>query len=283
MWLEKDALAGVLVETTDAWDIALMVTRGVSSDTFLHPAVMDANESFEVADVSTIILLLFDFDAGGARAAAKVHRHFDTHGTAPVEFVDVAVTEEQIADLALPTRPAKKSDPQAADWGDVAVELDAIPPDTLRALVQNEITKRIDSHAWEFARQYEEGERGLLERIAEEWVTSATSRSSSGASRRRSARSAGRSPAPTATGARDSQYLSGQTTPGRYRFQCVDAVNGDTCGNESDLVRMLGLTDGEIRLNGSKTAAVTIGADGGYGSRRSPTSRRSASNGSNRN
>lgn len=95
VWLEKDALAGVLVETTDDWDVALMITRGVSSSTFLHPAVMQANRAFDAAGIATVILLLFDYDAGGARAAAKVRRHFRDHGRAPVEFVDVAVREEQ--------------------------------------------------------------------------------------------------------------------------------------------------------------------------------------------
>jgi AAA domain len=35
---------------------------------------------------------------------------------------------------------------------------------------------------------------------------------------------------------------------GRYRFRCVDAVNGDACGNEGDLIRLLGLNDDELRL-----------------------------------
>jgi hypothetical protein len=35
---------------------------------------------------------------------------------------------------------------------------------------------------------------------------------------------------------------------GRYRVTCTEAVNGDLCGNERDLVRLLGLTDAEIRL-----------------------------------
>ena len=36
LWLEKEALAGVLVETTDPWDVPLMVTRGYASISYLH-------------------------------------------------------------------------------------------------------------------------------------------------------------------------------------------------------------------------------------------------------
>lgn len=35
---------------------------------------------------------------------------------------------------------------------------------------------------------------------------------------------------------------------GRYRFTCAEAVNGDVCGNERDLIRMLGVTDADVRL-----------------------------------
>ena len=38
MWLEKDALAGVLSEETEAWDVPLMVTRGYPSVSYLYEA-----------------------------------------------------------------------------------------------------------------------------------------------------------------------------------------------------------------------------------------------------
>ena len=38
IWLEKEALAGVLVDVTDPWDVPLMVTRGYSSISYLHSA-----------------------------------------------------------------------------------------------------------------------------------------------------------------------------------------------------------------------------------------------------
>ena len=38
IWLEKDALAGVLYEETADWDVPLMVTRGYASVSYLHAA-----------------------------------------------------------------------------------------------------------------------------------------------------------------------------------------------------------------------------------------------------
>jgi hypothetical protein len=38
IWLEKDALAGVLYDVTERWDTPLMVTRGYPSLSYLHSA-----------------------------------------------------------------------------------------------------------------------------------------------------------------------------------------------------------------------------------------------------
>jgi hypothetical protein len=38
IWLEKEALAGVLCDVTEEWDVPLMVTRGYPSISFLHSA-----------------------------------------------------------------------------------------------------------------------------------------------------------------------------------------------------------------------------------------------------
>ena len=76
----------------------------------------------------------------------------------------LAVTPEQIAAWSLPTRPPKKTDPQAAVWGErPAVELDAIPPDRLVALVEGAITRHVDARRWEVEKAIEvEERRGLL-------------------------------------------------------------------------------------------------------------------------
>ena len=81
VWLEKDALASVISPVTERWDVPLMVSRGVSSATFLHAAVEVANEAYDHG-IATVLLLLFDFDAGGARAARMIHDYFERYCTA---------------------------------------------------------------------------------------------------------------------------------------------------------------------------------------------------------
>lgn len=84
-----------------------------------------------------------------------------------VTFERLAVTEDQIADWQLPTRPTKRRDPRAKGFRGESVEVDAVSANTLRQLVRDAIVAHIDSHAYEVTRQVEQSERELLTNIAE--------------------------------------------------------------------------------------------------------------------
>jgi hypothetical protein len=169
VWLEKDALAGVLTEVTERWDVALMVSRGTSSATFLHSAAESASDAWEASETATVVYALYDYDAAGERAARNVENGLHEHAPeVPITFERLALTSEQTVAWALPKRPAKPTDPEAAKFGDAAVELDAIPPDKLLALVHEAITRHVDHAAWSKEQQYERSEREVLEHLRPE-------------------------------------------------------------------------------------------------------------------
>jgi hypothetical protein len=118
--------------------------------------------------VRTFVYMLYDRDGGGRRASRTIERELPEHAPGvPIEFELLAVTDEQIARWDLPTRPAKKSDPEAAKFTGPAVELDAIPPDKLVEIVESAIVEHIDPHAWQVEQAVEREERAGLLRLAE--------------------------------------------------------------------------------------------------------------------
>jgi hypothetical protein len=137
VWLEKDALAGVLLPITAQYDLPLMVARGYASLSFLSTAA----EHIGALDLPTYIYHhLGDFDPSGVNAGEKIEETLRKMApAAEIHFERIAVTLEQIAAWDLPSRPTKASDSRAKDFGEVSVELDAIEPDRLRALVRNAI------------------------------------------------------------------------------------------------------------------------------------------------
>jgi hypothetical protein len=165
VWLEKDALADVVYDVTAKWDVALMVSRGQSSATFLHAAAKAAEAAYEADGTETFVFALYDFDAGGARAARAVEEQVPEFAPGvPIHFERLGVTPAQIAAWSLPTRPPKAKDPEAATWGGKpCVELDAIDPTRLMALVESAITRHVNQHQWQVEQAVEAEERqGLL-------------------------------------------------------------------------------------------------------------------------
>lgn len=167
IWLEKDALAGTVFPVTSKYDVPLMVARGYASLSFLH----EAAETIAAEDRPVSILHLGDFDPSGVNAAEKIEQTLRTYAPdADISFRRLAVTEEQISALSLPSRPTKTSDSRAAGWGDRgSVELDAIDPNVLRAIVREEIEALLPQHELEVLQEAEFSERQLLRSIARQY------------------------------------------------------------------------------------------------------------------
>jgi hypothetical protein len=156
IWLEKDALAGVIYPITDTYDVALMVARGYASLSFLHSAA----EAISERDVPVYIYHLGDFDPSGVNAGEKIEETLrELAPDAEIYFKRLAVTPEQIDVWDLPSRPTKQSDSRAKGFAAISVELDAIPPDYLRSIAQQAIEQHLPAEQFKILKVAEESER----------------------------------------------------------------------------------------------------------------------------
>jgi hypothetical protein len=163
VWLEKDALAGVLVDVTDPWDVPLMVTRGYSSLTYLYSAA----EAIKARRKPAFLYYFGDLDPSGLDIPRKVEA--DLRAFAPaaeIHFERVAVTPEQVREFSLPTRPTKKTDSRSRGFDGESVEVDALPPRVLRSIVEQCITQHVNAGEYQRLRQVEDKEREDLAQIA---------------------------------------------------------------------------------------------------------------------
>jgi hypothetical protein len=159
IWLEKDALSGVVYPITSAYDVPLMVARGYASLSFLH----NAAEAINDLDVPAYIYHFGDFDPSGVNAGEKIEETLrDLAPDAEIHFERIAVTPEQIEEYDLPTRPTKQTDARAKNFGDISVELDAFTPDDLRALVLEVIERHMPEEQYEVLKEAEASEREML-------------------------------------------------------------------------------------------------------------------------
>ncbi len=162
VWLEKDALSGVVMPVTALYDVPLMVARGYASLSFLHSAAEAINEM----EVPTHIYHFGDFDPSGVNAGEKIEETLrELAPDASIAFERVAVTPQQIAAWDLPTRPTKATDSRAKNFGDVSVELDAIDPNGLRGLVEEVINRHLPQDELKVLKAAEESERELIAKL----------------------------------------------------------------------------------------------------------------------
>ena len=162
VWLEKDALAGVVMPVTSLYDVPLMVARGYASLSFLHSAA----EQISRLKVPAHIYHLGDFDPSGVNAGEKIEETLrELAPDADITFTRLGVTPHQINVWNLPTRPTKATDSRAKGFGAVSVELDAIEPEILRALVQVAIEDHLPATQLEVLKAAEDSERDLLHAI----------------------------------------------------------------------------------------------------------------------
>lgn len=189
VWLEKEALAGVVVGVTDEWDVPLMVCRGYPSMSFLYSAADAITDRAWKEDdrQRTVIYYFGDYDPSGVdidRAVCHgigeaIWSMLDKDKREPTprqefsycaDFQRVAVTIEQINEWHLPTRPTKVTDTRSRKFVGESVELDAIPADALRALVTEVIERHVDQHQLSVLRTFEEEERKVFVEIAETFI-----------------------------------------------------------------------------------------------------------------
>jgi hypothetical protein len=162
IWLEKDALAGVIYPVTSMYDVPLMVARGYASLSFLYSAA----EYINTLTVPVYIYHLGDYDPSGVNAGEKIEETLrELAPNADIVFERIAVTPGQISYLDLPTRPTKKSDTRSKGFGDISVELDAIDPNVLREIVREAIERHLPADQFEILKAAEQSEREIISRL----------------------------------------------------------------------------------------------------------------------
>jgi hypothetical protein len=163
-WVEKDAIAGVVVDVTRSFGVPLFVCRGFASLSSMFSASLTFKEAQEKGK-AIVVFHLADYDPSGHAAADAIERTFEDDFDCPINFERIAILPEHIKEFDLPTRPTKESDSRSRSWtGNECVELDSMPPSELRGIVENAITSQIDQRAWQELQKIEREEKETLAR-----------------------------------------------------------------------------------------------------------------------
>lgn len=166
LWVEKDALAGVLWPLAQEHHVTLMVNRGYSSQSAMFEAAM----RFRRKEANLFLFYLGDHDPSGEDMVRDVRDRLQMFGVENLQVKKLALTMAQVRQYNPPPNPAKLSDSRAAGYvakhGDYSWEVDALPPEVLSEIINAEISKLIYGPALEQIKRQEEKDKSALRKAA---------------------------------------------------------------------------------------------------------------------
>jgi hypothetical protein len=171
VWVEKQALAGVLEPITWRWHVPLMVNKGYSSASAMKEAADRIKGRVHSARPPTRahILYLGDHDPSGEDMVRDVKDRLTEFGVPRLKVHKVALTWEQIQLHKPPPNPAKLTDSRATAYiekfGDESWELDALPPRELNRLVTASIQGLLDFDKMKAVISKEDEARAKLKKV----------------------------------------------------------------------------------------------------------------------
>lgn len=161
VWVEKDALSGVLRRVTEKYHVPILVNRGYSSASAMFDSYNRFNAAHERGQ-EVKILYLGDYDPSGIDMIRDIRDRIIEFIIGDYGYQDIdealsdfrfsiepiALTREQIRQYNPPPNPAKQSDPRAKDFiakhGGTSWEVDALRPEVLNQLLDGSIRENIN-------------------------------------------------------------------------------------------------------------------------------------------
>ncbi|PXY70922.1 MAG: hypothetical protein CXX83_01615 [Methanobacteriota archaeon] len=173
VWVEKEALTGVLTDPAYEHRLWYFATKGYPSISSLKEAA-DRYKRQERRGESTVILYFSDHDPEGLHMPQQVGEMLEQFGVTNVEIRRMGLTMEQIEEHSPPPSAAKAGSSRV-DWyqeetgTSQAWELDALKPAVIQQLIDTEVREIRDDDLWLEAKQKESRGEREMERISENY------------------------------------------------------------------------------------------------------------------
>jgi hypothetical protein len=173
LWIEKDALIGVIAAVCNDHRLPYFACRGNNSKSEQYKA----GKRFEAdlgAGLTPIVLHLGDHDPNGLDMTRDNRDRLAMFARQGIEVRRLALNMDQIERYRPPPNFAKESDTRyvayAEKFGEHCWELDALDPTVIADLIRIEIEGLIDAEVWKEAKVQEDANRARLGEASENWA-----------------------------------------------------------------------------------------------------------------
>lgn len=173
VWIEKEALVGVIAGVCDELDVAYFACRGYVSQSEQWKSGRRARARWRENDQEIVILHLGDHDPSGIDMTRDNRDRLGLFANvgADISVNRLALNMDQIEEHDPPPNPTKLSDSRAqgylAEFGGFSWELDALEPRMIERLIRDAVTDLTDDNLMEERRQIQEDGRSKLREVAD--------------------------------------------------------------------------------------------------------------------
>lgn len=174
VWIEKDALIGVISDICQKLDVNYFACKGYVSQS----EMWNASQRFlkyERNDQTPVIIHLGDHDPSGIDMSRDIDDRQYTFEVSKFILRRIALNMDQVEKYNPPPNPAKFTDSRCteyvAKYGSDSWELDALDPETLRDLIEETVLEYRDEDIYLNVINQENAYREILDKVEKNWET----------------------------------------------------------------------------------------------------------------
>lgn len=172
VWIEKDALVGVIEDVCQEFDVPYFSCRGYTSQSELWAGAMRLLKHRKNGQ-TPIILHFGDHDPSGIDMTRDITDRLELF-MGGMEVRRLALNMNQVEQYHPPPNPAKLTDSRVGaylrEFGSDSWELDALEPAVIAGLIRNEIESLINDNEWNAAKERQQQGRDELGQIADRYT-----------------------------------------------------------------------------------------------------------------
>ena len=172
VWIEKDALIGVIEGVCSRLDVPFFSCRGYTSQSEMWGAGQRLARAHR-QHKTPIVIHLGDHDPSGVDMTRDVQDRLELLAGCDIHVDRIALNMDQVEQYNPPPNPAKITDSRAngyiAKHGEDSWELDALEPAVMVDLIEKTIRSYMDEDLWQAVHERQEDEREQLTTASEKW------------------------------------------------------------------------------------------------------------------
>lgn len=172
VWIEKDALIGVIENVCEEFRVSYFACRGYASQSAQYEAGQRFRKMIRKGQLP-IVFHLGDHDPSGIDMTRDNSDRVSMFSRLGVEVRRLALNMSQVEQYNPPPNPAKETDSRSGDYinkfGGESWELDALEPTVIDQLIRENVEALIETGAWDAAKEAEQSNKAAILAVSNNW------------------------------------------------------------------------------------------------------------------